>query len=116
MPLSSHLPEGSVLLLRGVVTRVDERVGGEHHGAEVRRAQKSTTHLFEHHTEFHVTESGSAVLLGDVQALQAHLLTHLLPDGLVETTFGFHLLAHGGLGALRVEERPDCLAEFFLFF
>ena len=67
MPLSSHLPLGSVkarvamvspeampgqvLLLGGVVAGVEQGVGGEHDGGEVRGAQQRAAHLLEHDDE-----------------------------------------------------------------
>ena len=51
-----------------------------------------------------------------MQTLQAHLLAHLAPHRRVEARFGVHLLAHGAFGALGLEERPDGLAQFLLFF
>ena len=69
MPLSSHLPLGSVkasvaivspeampgqvLLLGGVVAGVEQRAGGEHGGGEVRGAQQGAAHLLEHDGELH---------------------------------------------------------------
>ena len=39
-------------------------------------------------------EALSAVLLGDDQALETHLLGHLCPDGLVVAGFCVHLFAY----------------------
>ena len=51
-----------------------------------------------------------------MQALEAHLLAHLGPHGVVDTVVGLHLLTHGLFGALGFEEGPHGLAELFLFF
>ena len=66
--------------------------------------------------ELDVAVARAAELLGDVQALQAHLLAHLRPHRRVEAVLGLHLLAHGGFGALGLEEGTDGLAQLFLFF
>ena len=109
VPLARRLGEGQrgdrlaagdareVRLLGGVVARLQQRVGGEHHGREVRGAQQRPAHLLEHDAELDVAVARAAELLGDGQALQAHLLAHLRPDGRVEALLGLHLLAHGGL-------------------
>ena len=81
MPVSSHLPFGSVKAsvaivspeampgrqrrLGGVVAGVEERVGGEHDGREVRGAQQGAAHLLEHDAELDEGEALAAELLGD---------------------------------------------------
>ena len=69
--------------MAAVVAAEQQRVGGQHDGREERRAQQRAAHLLEHDAELDVAEPGAAELLGDVQALQAHLLGHLRPHGLV---------------------------------
>ena len=86
---------------------MQQRVGGEHDGREERGAQQRAAHLLEHDAELDEAVAGAAVLLGDAQALEAQLLGHLAPDGLVVAVLGLHQLADGGLGALGLEERPD---------
>ena len=105
-----------VLLLRGVVARLHQRVAGEHDRGEERRAQQRTTHLLEHDAELDESEARPTELLGDVQTLEAHLLAHLRPHRGVVAVLGLHLLADRFLGALVLEERAHGLAEFFLFF
>ena len=101
--------------LGGVVTGLDERVGREHHGGEERGAQQGAAHLLEDDAEFDVAEAGTAVLLGDVQTLESHLLGHLAPYVAVEAGLGLHLLAHRLLGALGFHEGADGAAQFVLF-
>jgi glycosyltransferase involved in cell wall biosynthesis len=72
-------------------------------------------HLLEHDAELDVAEARTAVLLGDVETLQAHLLAHLLPDTGVVAVVGLHLLSDRRLGALGLHERTDGGAELFLF-
>ena len=95
---------GEVLGLGGVVAGVQQRVGGEHDGREVRGAQQAAAHLLEHDDELDVAVARAAELLGDDEALQAHLLAHLRPHGGVVAGLGLHQLADGGLVALGVEE------------
>ena len=107
---------GQVRLLGRVVAALQQRVGGQHDRREERCAQQGAAHLLEHDSELDVAVARAAVLLGDVQTLQAHLLAHLRPHRRIEAVLGLHLLAHGGLGALGLEECSDGLAQLFLFF
>ena len=84
------------------------------HGGEVRGAQQGAAHLLEHDDLLDVAEALAAVLLGDGEGLEAHLLGHLVPDGVVVALLGVHLLADGGFGGLVLEEAADELAELFL--
>jgi hypothetical protein len=104
-----------VLGLGGVVAGVQQRVGGEHDGGEERGAQQGAAHLLEHHDELDVAVARATELLGDDQALQAHLLAHLRPHGGVVAGLGVHELTDGRLAGLGVEEVLDDLAELFLF-
>ena len=54
--------------------RVHDRVGREHDGGEVRRAQEHAAHLLEHDAELDEREALAAVLLGDVEALEPELV------------------------------------------
>ena len=78
-------------------------------------AQQGAAHLLEHDAELDVGEPRAAVLLRHVESLEAHLLGHLRPDGGVIAVLGLHLLAHGRLGALGVEERAYGAAQLVLF-
>ncbi len=100
--------------LGGVVAGVEQGVGGEHDRGEVRGAQQGAAHLLEHDAELDEAVARAAELLGDGEALQAHLLAHLRPHGLVVTGLGLHLLADGGFGRLALEEAAHGLAELFL--
>ena len=100
---------GQVRGLGGLVTAVDQRVRGEHDGAEERGAQQRAAHLLEHDAELDVAVARATELLGDDETLQAELLAHLAPHGGIETVLGLHLLAHGGFGGLGVEERRTVL-------
>ena len=103
-----------VVLLGRVVAAVEQRVGGEHDGREVGRAQQRPAHLLEHDAELDVAVARAAELLGDGEALQAELLAHLRPDGGVVAVLGLHQATDLGLGRLLLEERPDGLAQLFL--
>ncbi len=107
---------GEQLRLGGVVAAVEDRVGREHDGGEVRGGEQAAAHLLEHHAQLDVAVAGAAVLLGDDEALQAHLLGHLAPDGVVEALLRLHQLADGLLGRLVLEEGPDDVPELFLLF
>src|SRR4029077_17230731 len=76
--------------------------------------QEGGPHLFEHHREPDVAVARAAVLLGDDEALEAHLLAHLTPHGVVVALLGVHQAAHLGLGRLLVEEGPHGAAKLFL--
>ena len=94
-----------------------QRVGGEHDGA--RRTARTAARGPSPRARCRARRSCSREppnSSGIVQALQAHLLAHLAPDGGVVAGLGLHLLADGGLGALGVEERAHGLAQLFLFF
>jgi hypothetical protein len=97
-----------------VVARVDERVGRQHHRGEVGGAQQRPAHLLEHHDQLDVGEPGTTELLGDDEALQAHLLGHLVPDRVVGALLGGHELAHRSLGGLVLQELPNDATQFFL--
>ena len=93
MPASSHLPAGSVNATVAIVSPLAmpgrwaclaasspdwisvlaASTTVEKNGADSR----APTHLLEHDAELDVAEARAAVLLGDVQALEAHLLGHL---------------------------------------
>ena len=78
-----HIPRSTIELglsgrfLRGVVTRLEQRVGCENDSREVRSAQKRATHLFEHDAEFDEAESRATELFRHDEALETHLLAHL---------------------------------------
>jgi hypothetical protein len=93
---------------------VQQRLGGEHDGREVRRGEQAAAHLLEHDDQLDEGVARAAELLGDDQALQAHLLGHLGPHGAVVAGLGVHELAHGGFVGLGVEEVLDDLAQCFL--
>ena len=105
---------GKVVTLRRLVAAQQQGVGRQHDGREERRAQQRPPHLLEHDAQLDVAEPGPAELLGDVHALQAHLLGHLRPHGAVEAVLGLHLLAHRGFRALGVEERAHGPAQLVL--
>ena len=92
--------------VRDFVAGVEEGARRQHRGREVRGAQQSAAHLLEHHGELDEREALATELLGDDEALQAHLLTHLAPDGFVVALLGVHEPAYLGFGRLLVEERP----------
>ena len=60
-----------VALLGLVVARGEQRVGGQGHRGEERRAQQRGAHLLEHDHQLDVGEARAAELLGDGQRLQA---------------------------------------------
>lgn len=77
-------------------------------------AEQPPAHLLEDDAELDEGEALAAVGLGDVQALEAELLGHLLPDPGVVALAGLHEAAHLGGGRLLLHEAPDGLAELFL--
>ncbi len=93
---------------------MDERVRCQRDGREVGRTQQGAAHLFEHDDELDVAVARAAVLLGDDEALEAHLLAHLTPHGVVVALLGVHQAAHLGFGRLLVEEGPHGAAKLFL--
>ena len=101
-------------LLGRFIAGVHQRVGGQHGGGEVRRAEQCPTHLLEHDHLLHAGEPLAAVGLGDRQGGEAHLLGHLGPDIGVEAALGVHLVAHRGLGRLLLEEAANELSELLL--
>ena len=87
-----------------LVGAAQQRLGGQRHAGQVRRAQQRPAHLLEDDAELDVAEPGALVLLGHGHALQPELVAHLLPDrGVVAGARG-HQLAHGLLGRLAGEE------------
>ena len=130
MPLSSHLPLGSVKATVAIVSpdAIPGRCSflaasspacrsvlvGEHGGAEVRGAQQGPAHLLEHHRELDEREALAAELLRHDHALQAQLVGHLAPHGGVVALVGVHEPAHLGLGRLALEELAGDAAELFL--
>jgi len=105
---------GQQLLLGGVVTALQDRVGRERHGREVRGGEQRTAHLFEDDDQLDVAVARPAVLLGNGEALQTELLAHLVPDLGVVALGGLHEPPDLGLGALLLEEPPNALPELFL--
>ena len=105
---------GQILGLGSIVAGVQQGECCELAGEE-RRAQQGTTHFLEHDAELDEGEALAAVLLGDDETLETHLLGHLLPDRLVVTDLGVHELADGRLGGLLLHERSDEATELFLF-
>ena len=100
--------------LGGLVAGVEQRQTGELAGEEG-GAQQRPAHFLEDHTEFDEREPLAAELLGDDQALEAHLFGHLLPDGLVVSGLGVHELTDRRLGGLVLHERSHEATELFLF-
>ncbi len=105
---------GEVLLLGGVVAGVQQGAGGQDDGGEVGGAQQRPAHLLEDHGELDEGEALAAELLGDDQALEAELVGHLAPDGVVVALVGVHEAADLGLGRLALEELAGDAAELFL--
>ena len=130
MPLSSHLPLGSVKASVAIVSpdampgrcsflaasspECSSAEAASTHGAEVRRAQQGPAHLLEHDGELDEGEALAAVLLRDDQALEAELVGHLAPHGGVVALVGVHEAADLGLGRLALEELAGDAAELFL--
>src|SRR4029079_8878602 len=85
-------------------------------GGEVRRAEQDPAHLLEHDAELDEGEALAAVLLGDVEALEAELVRHLRPDRGVVALGGLHEPAHLGRGRLRLHELADGVAQLLLLF
>ena len=107
---------GEVGVLGVFITTVEQRVGGEHTAREVRGAQQGAAHFLENDDLLDEAEALAAVFLGDGECLEAHLLGHLVPDGLVVALIGLHLLAHVVLGRLFLEEGAHEVAKLVLFF
>ena len=104
-----------VLLFGGVVPGEQQRVRGEDAGGEVRRAQQRPAHLFQHDTELEEAEARPAVLLGNGQALQPELLTHLLPELGLVAFGGVHQPAYFALRRLVFQEAAYRTAQLLLF-
>ena len=92
------------LLGGGLVATGQQRVGGEHRGGEVRRAQQRPPHLLAHDRELHRAGPGPAVLLRDRQALQAELPGELRPGLRVVALRRGHQPAHLGRRGLVLQE------------
>ena len=105
--------EDGGLLVGGA--RVHDRTGGQHHAREVGRAQQHATHLLEHDAELDEREALPAVRLGEMEALQAELLGHLLPHRGVVSLVGLHEPADLGRRRLRREEAAHRVAQLVLF-
>ena len=98
------------------VATVEQRVGGEHTAREVRGAQQRAAHFLKNDDLLDEAEALTTVFLGNGECLEAHLLGHLVPDGLVVALIGLHLFAHIVLGRLLLKEGAHELAELVLFF
>src|SRR4029079_19634021 len=85
-------------------------------GGEVRRAEQDPAHLLEHDAELDEGEALAAVLLGDVEALEAELVRNLRPHRGVVALGGLHEPAHLGRGRLRLHELADGVAQLLLLF
>ena len=95
-------------------TGVHDRTGREHHRREERRAEEDPAHLFEHDAELEEGEALTAVLLGDVEALQAELVRHLAPHRGVVALGRLHQPSHLARRRLRLEEPTHRIAQLFL--
>ena len=130
MPSASHLPLGSVNASAAIVSPdampgeelgllvvgagVHDGVGREHDGREVGGAQQHAAHLLEHDAELDEGEALPAVLLGDVEALEAELVGHLAPHRGVVALGGLHQPADLGRRRLRLEESTHGVAQLLL--
>jgi hypothetical protein len=106
---------GEQLLAGLLVGALEQSVGCEDGCTEIRRAEERAAHLLHHDQQLDVAETGAAVLFGDQQTGQTHLLGHLLPCLGVVAALGRHLLAHGGLVGPPLEEAANGGAELFVF-
>ena len=130
MPLSSHLPFGSVKASVAIVSpeampgrcsflaasspECSSAEAASTHELKYGAHSRRPAHLLEHHGELHEREALAAVLLGDDQALEAELVGHLAPHGGVVALVGVHEAADLGLGRLALEELAGDAAELFL--
>ena len=105
---------GEVRCLRLVVATGQQRVGGQRHRREVRRAQQRCAHLLEDHDQLDVGEAGAAELLWDDECLEAKLLGHLRPHRRVVAVLGGHEGPDLGLRRLLGQEAVDHPAELVL--
>ena len=132
MPDASHLPFGSVNA-RVAIVSPDAMPGSsspfcasvpafmiasaasttlEKYGAH----SSTAAHLLEHDRQLHEREPLAAVLLGDVDALEAELVGHLAPHRGVVPLGGLHEPAHLARRRLGVEESANGVAQLVLLF
>ena len=76
--------------------------------------EQHAAHLLEHDAELDEREALAAVLLGDVEALEAELVGHLAPHRGVVALGGLHETPHLGRRRLRLEEATDGVAQLVL--
>ena len=93
-------------------------LAGEHDRREVGGAEQGPAHLLQHHDELDVTEPLAAVLLGDDQGLQSHLLGPSGPQtsGSYPRSVSISSRTAAPRRDLSSMKAADELAKLFLFF
>ena len=104
------------LLLGRRVGAQQQRVGREHRGSEVGRAEQRAAHLLHRDQQLDVAHARAAVRLGHDQAGEPELLGEQRPDLGVEAALARHLRAHGRLVGVLGEKRADRRAQLVVFF
>ena len=94
---------------------VQDRIGGEHRGREIGRAEQRAAQLLGHDAKLDHAEAGATVLLGEVYAGQREFLAKLTPHRRIVTLGRGHQTPNLGGRRFVTQESPDRRAELFLF-